>query len=380
VITIEVNGANYNGLKSSSVFLSMETVSGSFTIVTTVDPDNSFPLKKGSECKILVDRVVVMTGVIEKINPSWSGDDHTISVTGRDKISDLIDCTVGDVKKIETPTSLETMCRMVMDGVGLNDLKVINNAGTIPAFDASEKITAEVGQKAFKFLESYARKRQVLLTRDSDSNLVLTRNSNDILKTKILNVIGGNNNNVTTGSGIDDDSNRFYKYIVRSQANPSATGYAGTDEDIAGVVGIAFDDDIRKNRVLEINAEQSMDKPACEKRAQWEANIRRARAISAKYVIPGHSANGEVWRENRRVDVVDDFNDLRAQMTIKNVRFGYDLGGGSITTVSLSPPDAFELSPTQPGASKKNDDIFAKFSQSADEASKLTPLDVKLRL
>jgi prophage tail gpP-like protein len=380
VITIEVNGANWEGFLSAEVFLSMEAVSGAFSFEFTAKPGVPFPLKKNANCKVFVDGNLVITGTIEKIEPNWSDTSHTIRVSGRDRISDLVDSTVGDIKDIKTPMTFETMCRIVLDGMGLSDLKVINQAGTIQGFDESEKITAEVGVTGFAFLEGYARKRQVLLTSDGDSNLVIARNSNIVLKTKILNVIDGKDNNVKAGSGASDDSKRFYKYIVRSQANPSAVGFEGAESSVSDISGEAVDNDIRKSRVLEIVAEQSMDAETCQKRAQWEANIRRARSTSASYTIPGHSASGELWQPNRLTDVVDQFNDISARMLIKDIRFRQSLNGGSLSMLSVVPPEAFTLLASQPGTQKKNDDIFAAFTQEQQQTTEITPLDVKIKL
>ena len=96
IISISVDNYKYSGWKAITIEKSLETLSSSFKFVST-DKDNQknnedWKLYPQKECIIRLDDIKLITGYIDSVIPTISKDTHSITVSGRDKTSDLIDC------------------------------------------------------------------------------------------------------------------------------------------------------------------------------------------------------------------------------------------------------------------------------------------------
>ena len=106
MITIKVNGVELSGFKSSTVTSSMETVSSAFSFSATAQPGQDYPIKAGDEVTVDIDGTTRVTGFVDAVAVSYSANSHTISISGRDRLADLIDSTVGDTKQVVAQISL----------------------------------------------------------------------------------------------------------------------------------------------------------------------------------------------------------------------------------------------------------------------------------
>lgn len=344
-MTTRLNGKDYVNWKSGNVFRSMESVSSAFSFRSSADKDNVFPIKRGDAVEIAIDDIQVMSGFVEKINPDYTYDTHDIVIAGRDTLGDFIDSTVGTIKEFEGSVGLDKIARTVLDGINLQQVKVLIADGlTINPFDAFDITSSDVGQKCFDFIESYARKRQVLVTTDGLGNLLLTRASTDVLPVILRNKVGGNDNNILGGSPSYDDSQRYNLYIARSQLNFFNLDSGTSPEEGTNQQGQAIDPEIRTSRILEFNQEESSDSQTSTQRAQWEANIRRARSLSYPVSVHGFNVSeNSLWEPNKLVEVDDDFADIQSKMLIRSVRYSQGLESGSITTLDMTYSNAYTL-------------------------------------
>lgn len=361
MIIIKVNGVELSGFESASVVSSMETASSSFSFSATAQPNNTYPIKAGDEVTVDIDGTTRVTGYVEKVSVSYSQNSHTISLSGRDRLADLIDSTVGDTKQIVAPISLSAICRIILDSIGLTAVGVIDNVGTLTDFSEGDLLSASVGEKAFTFLEKFARTKQALLTTDGLGNLVIERGSSKKLVTQLINISGNPLSNILQGSSSVDVSQRYNLYKCQADQNISSGISEEPMEEVVSQEGEATDSLIRASRVLEFNAEENSASGTCTDRATWEANVRRARSITASITVPGNSANNELWIPNRLVDVNDSFLNITAEMLIKSVTYSQSLSGGSTTKLDLITPDAYKLEANQSVVSSKRNDLSDKF-------------------
>jgi prophage tail gpP-like protein len=347
-LKIRVNGLDYENFIVAQVILSLETVGSSFNFTSSVGSDNLFPIKKGDAVQILADEQVILTGFVEVATVSYDSNSHRFEVKGRNKLADLIDSTVGDVKEFTGQVSLKSIIRSVLDGIGLTDIAIINEAGDIDNFEASDITSAETGQKAFEFIELYARKRQVLLTTNGNSDLVIARASTDVANNALKNEIGNKaDNNIIAGSFTNDETKLYNLYLGQSQLNPIGLSSDTTPVQISEQTAQFIDDSIRVTRRLEFNAEESSDSFTMEDRVKWEANIRRARASVYTARVQGHTANGEAWMPNKLYRIDDDFCDVHAVLLSKHLVYNYSLDGGSLTNIEFTNRKAYTLQAEQ---------------------------------
>lgn len=352
MITLQINGIDYTNFVSLNVEQSIENVYGTFNFVATTGPGQNFPIKAGSFCRVLVDATPILTGYVEDVNIDYDANAHQISCSGRDLTCDIYDSQLdGDIEFVP-PVTLETIIKQTAKKININNIKVINEAGTIEPFQQSDLVSARIGQTVFNFIETYARKRQVFITTDGLGNIVLARGSSqEQVFDGIYNMIGDplRRNNVKRSSVKYNNTNRFNLYRCKSQGNPVTLNFTGdtSSSEIVERDGTAIDPFIRNTRILNFNAENSSDGTDVANRAVWEANIRRSRSKVWNYTVQGDTYRDIPtgirlpWRVNRLVQVIDDFADINGELLVRSVNFRLSVDEGTTTTLELVTPDGY---------------------------------------
>jgi len=340
MIEIEVEGTRLTEFISARVTRSIGTASGSFSVKIPSRENEAVPIKVEQEVLISIDGSPAITGFIESINIAYDTRSHSIDFSGRDQTADFIDSSVESSLEIEPPITLAELLTATLANMGLSTISVIDDVSP-DEFSEELDISAEIGQTGFEFIEPYSRARQVLLTTDGEGNLRLVRAGTGRAGTALINKIGGSQNNILSGSFSINNSNRFNKYIVKSQDvfsgdNVSADPIDGIDNE-----GEATDSEIRTTRIKVFEAEENMDAESATNRAAWESNLNRAKSKKLSVNVQGHSANDVVWEPNQLVSVTDDFSNIQSDMLIEQVDYQYGNNSGSITALSLVPPDSY---------------------------------------
>ena len=86
----------YEGWLSFSIVRTMDAPSGSFNLtVSDRWPGQSepWPLKEGDECQLNLAGEPLIRGYIDSVQFGLSGTDRSLSVSGRDKAADMVDCS-----------------------------------------------------------------------------------------------------------------------------------------------------------------------------------------------------------------------------------------------------------------------------------------------
>ncbi len=365
MITIEIAGTKFEGFESVSVSKNIETISGSFALSATSDGPIStaaFPIRAGDPCKIFIKEETIINGFVDDAEVRYDAFAHVLDITGRDRTEDVIDSTFIVQRAFNSPINLEDVIRTTLRKIdeavggstvfGENGIEILNEVGTIENFSTEESVAAEIGQTLFEFFETYARKRQLLLTSNGNGDIVLTRSGPTLVSTVLQHKVGGGEaNNIKSGRIKYDHKDLFHTYLMQSQSNPSAfssiKGAIGIDQGtVADQNGQATDEKIRKSRRLVIPSKTSDNNADLQKLAEWHRDIRRARQTPYSVVVQGFHQDVEqtkVWTINQLVKVEDDGADVHATLLIKAVDYKLDLQAGSTTTIHLVPPESYAL-------------------------------------
>lgn len=349
-VILEVNGTPYTNFLTGSITSVLPNLARSFSFTCSRTDNEPLPFREGDPCKVRVNNQVVLTGFIEILTVDYNSDAHLLNISGRDKLGDLIDSTLDNLSDLKPPISLKQIIETTIATIGL-DIDVIERTET-DLFNAAEDLIApKPGKPIFDFLEKYARKRNVLLTSDSDGNIVITQSTQALSGAIVQNIIGSNRNNILAGNITYDTTGRFNTYKFASSLNPTALNLAGAI-DLAAVVdqsGGITDAEVRKTRQLILIAETPFSDGQCETRARWEANIRRARSATYSATVQGYeNQNGELWEVNTLVSVKDDFAGINDQMLLDSVTFNISLDGGSTTNLGFVDKEAYTLALSEP--------------------------------
>jgi prophage tail gpP-like protein len=353
-IIIEVNGVPYNNFLKGRVNIRLDSLCNTFHFIIAKNDNSVLPFSVSDKCKVLVNNVLVLTGVIEVLEVTYDKDSHTLDISGRDNTSDIVDSYIDNLSDIGKGVSLKNIIEKIIEDIG-SDVKVLEgteiNETSRNEFDTNDVASPEPGSSAFEFIEHLARQRQVLLTSNGDGNIVITQGSQEKLgNAKLQNIINGKDNNILRGKVTYNNSNRFNLYKITSQDNVSAfeAGESTDLDDVVDIKGQTIDNSIKKGRQLTINAEEAYDESDSFNRAEWEANIRKVRGRAYGVDVAGHAYDGDfnsdkIWEINKVIPVVDVFCGIDGNMLINDIMFQVDLQRGSITKINLLEKNAYSL-------------------------------------
>lgn len=360
MITVVVNGTEYQGFTDISAGKSLDDLVGVFSFTATSTEQQNFPIKNGDYVVVNVrennQSYPVISGYVDQFSASYSVSDdgsaqHSISVQGRDKAADLIDSTLYETIEVEGATTLTRIIEQVIALIGADKtthpISVINNSQGADAFNQASIVSSEPAQNAWDFILSFARKLQLIITTNGNGDIVITRTPEEPINTILLNEVGNTQNNVKSATVTYADQNRYGKYIFISSQSGAVLNFGGAPTEKTSTNNNAefVDDAIRPTRILAQTAETSMDAPKCEARARWECNIRKAQARTYQCVVAGHAHADGPWLAGLQIKVSDQLSNISETDSLlsKSVQWTYNISQGSTTTITLTDKEAYSL-------------------------------------
>lgn len=331
---LSVNGTKHIGWTDITIRRSIEQMSGSFDVGLTLLPNDSFvsnQIMPGSETEVLVNDAPVLTGYIDVLGSQYDKSQASLSISGRDRVSDLIDCA----STVDGPFEyIGQRLNQILDGI----LKPYN----IPVrFDvdtgaAFKRIAIQPGETSFELIERLCRYRSLLPISDGLGGLVITKPGREKSKGKL--VYG---DNILSGNITLDNTNRFSLVVIKGQEEGSDDN---NSDDVAGGEGRAVDSLITRYRPKVMVGDNPDSQLGIAELAKWHVSMNRARSITASYKVQGWTTDGEddLWKINTIVPVLDPIRGLFRDMLIKDVSLDRS-GAGTTTTLGLVLPESFDL-------------------------------------
>jgi len=335
MIELKVNGNIYGGWKSASIPFGIEQISNSFEISVTdrwAGQDNPYPISIGSACQLLLDGETVITGYVDDNTPQFDANSHAISIVGRDKTGDLVDCSAIHKTGQWVNATLDKIVRDICAPFGI---KVIINA---PLGDRFTTFSIQEGETAHECIDRACRMRAVMPTSDGKGNLVVTRAQSGAPVAELA-----QGDNILYGRGDFSMRERFSHYYIKGQDR-------GSDDDIDSpeshtqVSATSTDSFVKRYRPLIVLAEDKGAHATFKERAEWERNVRRGRSARATVRVNGwRNVKGELWRANTLVHVVSQHLGADANLLIVGGTYILDETQGMVTELSLVGREAFDL-------------------------------------
>jgi len=347
-IHLIVDGQRYGGWQKLRVRRSMQQIANSFEVTITEKwpgTEARRPITAGAECELALGGDRVIAGFVDDVNPSYDSESHSVTVAGRDRTGDLVDCSAdgAQAKGKDLAQLAQRLCKPF-------DIPVAIAAGVNvgPKFDTWKP---DEFATVYDILEQAARIRGVLLVSDGAGGLEITQASEQRANTEL--VLG---ENVLAASAQFSQRDVFSEYVILSQI-------AGSDrfnrEDAAQIAGRAAGDNVARHRPNRAKAEEPSDKTACRTRAKWKRNVHYGRSRQVQYTVAGWRDGGDLWQPNRRVRIRDPFMgldtaDADSDYLIADVEFTLD-DEGTRTRLTAMPPEAFARKQVPEPGSEKDD-------------------------
>jgi prophage tail gpP-like protein len=337
-VSLTVNGQQFTGWVDVTINLGVEQIAGDFRITATHRWPGGWdgqPFKDGDACAVAIDGETVITGFVDMVGPSYDASAHIITIEGRDRAGDLVDCSAvhksGHWRGATIQQIAGDLAKPLSVGVTL--------AGE--AGDPFKDFAIQEGETVFEALGRAAAMRGLLAVSDGKGGVTLTRAGTQRCGTTLQNP-----GNILAASGEYSSRDQFSTYIVKGQRRGFDTD-AGAPDLLSSAEGAITDSAVRRYRPMVILAEDQGDAKTFKRRAAWEQATRAAKAFHTRLTVQGWRESGEtgpLWRINKLVRVIDPWQWLDSDLLITGLSF-VKSEGGTVCHMQLANPKAYELPP-----------------------------------
>lgn len=161
---LTADGLMLTGWKSVRVTRSIEVATSSFLLTCSADANTLKLLgREGAAAVISIGNDVVVTGWVETIETTMTPRAHVITVSGRGKLADIVDCSC-DISSINPNTGLAALCTRIAKPYEVN--VVVSDNGTPEALSEIPVLPRQlisITETAWEVVERFARYCGVLV-------------------------------------------------------------------------------------------------------------------------------------------------------------------------------------------------------------------------
>lgn len=349
-VSILVNGRRFSGWKSVHIEMGIEQVARAFALQVTekLPGQTSYSnFQSGSVVEIYIGSDLVCTGYITSTPVSYNGNSITVTIQGKSKTVDLVDCCPPAAavktsssegwagvkgksgKAVSAPSQAATSWKEQPTSkilAALTSAYGITVQDEVGAGDKLANHTVNPGETVVESINRLISKDNLLVTDDEKGNLVITEPGARGSCSNSL-VLG---ENILSGKADFDFSKRFSTYTVLGQHKQQDSDNSKT---AASDKGDVTDTEVKRYRLKVIKDSGQSSIELCKRRADYTMRYTRAQSRKATYTIQGwRQKNGDLWPLNAWISVSDSILGLERQMVTSMI--SYDLSNsGAITTL-----------------------------------------------
>ena len=262
--------------ESFSIEKSLSTLCGKFefTMSSALFNEN-INFYDGGKIEIYINDEIFMTGYIENFEIQLTESEYQISISGREKTCDIIDCNNILDKNTWFNQTLLTIAKYLCNPF---DINVLTNLPEVKIKYAA----IEDSETIFDFLLKLAKQQNVRLDTLPNGNIEIVNTQSNITHFFEL-------SEVTNAKINGDREERFSDYIFKTQyANNSGDPWK---EKSIFIKKKATDDNVFRYR-SKVFSESNMNSNECQKYANWEAQNRAAKSTKFSFSYPAWTKNG----------------------------------------------------------------------------------------
>lgn len=310
-VILKVNGFEYRGWLSVEIKRSMKAICGMFTLSVT---DSWQRQKKpwiiipGDYCEVFIGEELLISGYIDDIDYSSNATGRKITVTGRDKTADLVDCSVEQTQSEWSGVTLEDLLRKFLAPFKIN---LINESGINPKID---KFRINQGAKVIDVISELSKKYGFIASSNPKGEFVIV----SVGKGTASDWLEEGTNCIDFGVKFDHKE-RFSKYAFKGQSSGSDNFFG---KAASSPIKTSTDDQVKRYRPLVLTDESKSNEENLEKRAEWEKNLRAAKSTAGSVKVRGwRQRKGELWKENLFVNVRSNYLGLETKLLISDITY-----------------------------------------------------------
>jgi prophage tail gpP-like protein len=326
------DGQQLSGWQETRVTRGIERCPSDFALAVT----EKFPLSSdalqispGQACTIMIGGDLVLTGYVDTVRPALEADAHTVTILGRGKCQDLVDCSAEWPGGQIQGNSVSDIASKLAGPYGIDVTALTDVGGAIPLYQLN------IGETGWEIIEKLCRYRQLLAYEDVDGNLLLSAVSKDQAASGFAEGV-----NVQRAEVAFSAHQRFQTYISYAMSVESLNDLGNVDYQNAKVTDTA----VMRHRVRRVVCPVSgpLGTGFAEDRLIWEAARRAGRSYAVSLTTDAwRDAAGVLYTPNTQVRLqLPSLKLPDVTWTISEVTFHKD-GRGTTCDLLIMPPQAF---------------------------------------
>jgi prophage tail gpP-like protein len=327
-VRLIVGGKTFRDWKSVEVTASSTESARSFTLDVAEGAiglmNAEWVCKPGTECEIYAGSDLLLKGVIDDYEPSFSGTTHKIKVAGRSKSAHTVDSSANHrTGRFENKT-IDQIANELGQQVGVR-YRLTEQAGRISHFQLRP------GETIHNAVERLTRDNQLMLTGMPDGSVEIGRARDDVMGQLVQGV------NILEGKSKLSAKKRARTTTVRGQNANSTTGRQQRQE--ATVTDPTFTGNAGRTIII-VNERDATDEQL-RRRARWDASRRAGEGTTSQITVVGwRNDKGQLWEPKKQVYVKSSFLKIDQNMAIKSVTYTQSADGGTTCALELVDPAA----------------------------------------
>ncbi len=338
-VLLVVAGVAYEGWTQMRMQRGIEQIAGAFVLQVTLKwsgQDDAYEMREGLPCQVLIGQDVVITGYIDEVEPSYDAENSSVTVHGRSKTADLVDCSAIYKSGQWHHVGLLQIAQDIARPFGIN----VRVAPDLDLGDKFASFALEECETAFAAIDRACRMRGVLCTDTPAGELLLTLTADVSSGVQLVEGV-----NIKSAGARHSWKERYSQVTLKGQTKGDDEGWGAT---VAHVKAQAKDSEINRYRPLVVIAEHGAGLATLQERAQWEVKVRMGRGKRGHIEVVGWRTGtdgqiGELWTPNTRVYIKSPRLQLDREMLIADCEYEIDDKKGHITKITFCRPEAFEV-------------------------------------
>lgn len=340
-VTLLVGGREYGGWKAVRIEAGVERVARSFDLSVTSSwpgqgslPLQSLPVSPGALCEVYVGTDLVMTGHVDSMPISYDGDGVYLSLRGRSRTADLVDCSAVNEPGQWRGLSLQAIAAALAAPYGIEVVTEVPTGAVISDHQV------QVGETVFESLDRMMRLRQVLACDDEAGRLVITAPGMSGVASSAIEL----GVNVKEASASRDYSSVYSEYVCKGQRAGDDDAFGAAVSEVSAT---AVQSGLSRRRVLIVKQSGQADAATCRDRAVYERDHRAGQAREVIYTVGGwRQGDGSLWRPNQSVRVLDRLLGINEAWVVAELAYVLD-ERGMRTQMRVLPPSALATRPVE---------------------------------
>lgn len=356
VVLIVNDTTEWRGWKTVRITRGIDRMPNDFEVSFTENFPGAAPLvaRPGDTCEVVIGRDRVLLGYVNEVAPAINGSMHTITLAGRGRCQDLVDCAASWPGSVITAQSVLQVAQKLCSAHPDLEAKGEQGPAIGKAGDLIPYLAIMLGETSWEVLDRICKIAGLLAYENADGNLVIASVPSSAEAATATSIGRRAASGFTEGVNVEQaaarftDAGRYRTYTGYWYALDPLIDLSGPSVNL---IAVEQDSGARegRNHVLLAETGKTGAEANIRKRLKWEATRRFGQSRQVVITTDAwHDAAGKLYEPGTTVALsLPSLHLDSADWIVSEVTYRRD-AQGTHSDLLLMPLDAFAPQPTLP--------------------------------